>query len=330
MRSRFFLVIVTLAATTLLVACEETVSPILESDQQFTVFGTLDMAQDTQYVRVIPIRPTPIASEESGLAASLSSTDLTSERSLTWRDSTVVFADGSTGHVFYARLRIQAGHTYRIEVQPDGSDVITSAETTVPARPVPEVIRESVTRTFTTRLHVRQSIYWDGVETEPYQIEHWYRFFRISDFSFVDLRLPYVPLNGPADGRPGVWEVDLNLVRDRDTLATMIDLNRSVSLAGLGMTITMLDQAFVPPGGRFDREALSQPGTFSNVTNGFGFIGSVGRFSVEWLVADTTARALLYIPLDAEARDKDGERVLDTVQRRAQETQPAHQRAGRE
>ena len=329
MRSRFFLFSAILAATTLLVACEETVSPILESDRQFTLFGTLDMAQDTQFVRVIPIRPTPIAPEESSLAATLTSTDLTSEHSLTWRDSTVIFDDGTAGHVFYARLRIQAGHTYRIEVQPDGSDVITSAETTVPARPVAEVIPESVTRTFTTRLHVRQSIYWSDVGTEPYQIEHWYRFFRFSDFGFVDLRLPYVPLNGPAEGRPGVWEVDLNLVRDRDTLATMITLDQ-VSLAGLGMTITMLDEAFVPPGGRFDREALAQPGTFSNVTNGFGFIGSIGRFSVEWLVADTTARALLYNPLDAEARDKDGERVLDSIQRRAQETQRVHRRVGRE
>lgn len=329
MRSRFFLFIALLGVTTLMVACEETVSPILESDHRFTLFGTLDMAQDTQFVRVIPIRPTPIAAGESRFAATLTSTDLTTEHRITWRDSTVVFADGTTGHVFHARLRIQAGHTYRIEVQSDGSDVITSAETTVPASPVPEVIPETVTRTFTTRLHVRQSIFWNGVEKEPYQIEHWYRFLRFSDFGFVDLRLPYVPLNGPADGRPGVWEVDLNLVRDRDTLATMITLNQ-VSLAGLGMTITMLDEAFVPPGGRFDKDVLAQPGTFSNVTNGFGFIGSVGRFSVEWLVADTTARALLYNPLDAEAHDRDGGRVLETIPRHAQETPRVRQRSGRE
>ena len=54
---------------------------------------------------------------------------------------------------------------------------------------------------------------------------------------------------------------------------------------------------------------LVQPGTFSNVENGFGFVGSVGRFSVEWLVADTTARTLRYTPLRS-ALGKEASAVL--------------------
>ena len=37
-------------------ACEDTVSPIIETDRDYTLFGTLDMARDSQFVRVIPIR----------------------------------------------------------------------------------------------------------------------------------------------------------------------------------------------------------------------------------------------------------------------------------
>ena len=119
-----------------------------------------------------------------------------------------------------------------------------------------------------------------------------------------------MPINGLADGTTNVWEMDLDLVRDRDSLETMIDFTGSVALAGLGMSITVLDDAFEPPGGVFELEALVQPGTFSNVENGFGFIGSVGRFSVEWLVADTSAATLGYTPLRS-ALGKDAPVVLD-------------------
>ena len=81
-------------------------------------------------------------------------------------------------------------------------------------------------------------------------------------------------------------------------METFIELTESISLAGLGLRITLLDEAFVPPGGAFDPDVLSQPGTLSNVENGFGFVGSIGRCSVEWLLADTSAKALRYIPVD--------------------------------
>lgn len=288
----------------LLSACEESVNPILESDQQFTIFGTLDMGQDTQFVRVIPIRPTVVAAADAPLDVTFTSTDLVDGEQRVWRDSTVQFANGTSGHVFYSPFRVRPGHTYRIEIQPTGSTLTTSAETTVPAQPQAVVMPEMLEIVFTTQVRARQQILWEGLGEEPFSIEQWYRFFSVEDFSFQDIQLPYVPLNGLAEGQADVWEMDLNLVRDRDTLDAMIDLNESTSLAGLGLTITLLDDAFVPPGGAFDADVLSQPGTLSNVENGFGFIGSVGRFSVEWLLADTTARALRYIPLSPAFREE--------------------------
>ena len=312
---RFFLCALVLSL--LLSACEESVSPILESDQQFTIFGTLDMDQDTQFVRVIPIRPTLVADAGAPLDVTFTSTDLIDGQRLAWRDSTVQFADGTVGHVFYAPVRVRPGHTYRIEIQPSGSSIITSAETTVPAQPEAVIMPEVLQIVFTTQVRARQQILWEGLDEEPFSIEQWYRFFSIEDFSFRDVQLPYVPLNGLAEGQADVWEMDLNLVRDRDTLSTMIDLNASTALAGLGMTITLLDDAFAPPGGEFDPDVLAQPGTLSNVENGFGFIGSVGRFSVEWLLADTTARALRYIPLGTALREDAAEMLKGLKQETA-------------
>ena len=119
--------------------CEDTVNPILESDRDFTLFGTLDMARDTQFVRVIPIRATLLSGDDNTLDVTFTSTDLDEGETIVWRDSLITFANGAQGHVFYAPLRIRPGHSYRIAVQPAGSDLITSAITTVPEAPVPVV-----------------------------------------------------------------------------------------------------------------------------------------------------------------------------------------------
>ena len=64
---------------------------------------------------------------------------------------------------------------------------------------------------------------------------------------------------------------------------------------GMGMRIVVFDDQFIPPGGLFDPDILSQPGAFSNVDNGFGFVGSVGRFDVEWILDAETLAALGYV-----------------------------------
>ncbi|MCH8960479.1 MAG: DUF4249 family protein [Bacteroidetes bacterium] len=299
MRYLFLYLVASLVLAIGLSACEESVNPILESDQRFTIFGTLDMDQDTQYVRVIPIRRTLETDASAPLNVTFTSTDLVAGETITWRDSLVNFPDGSFGHVFYSPLHLRPGHTYRIEVRSPDSGVVTSAETTVPAEPQPIVMPETVEFILTTQVRASQQILWQGIAEEPYRIEQWYRFFTIENFGFQDIRLPYVPINGPAEGQADTWEITLNLVRDRDTMETFIELNESTSLAGLGLRLTLLDEAFVPPGGAFDPEVLAQPGTLSNVENGFGFVGSIGRFSVEWLLADTSAKALRYIPVNA-------------------------------
>ena len=68
LRLPFFAVGLTAALLTLS-ACEEAVDPILDSDRQFTVWGTLDMNRDTQFVRVIPIRETLAPLDPKGPAA---------------------------------------------------------------------------------------------------------------------------------------------------------------------------------------------------------------------------------------------------------------------
>ncbi len=273
--------------------CEEAVNPILESDRNFSLYGTLDMNADVQYIRVAPIRETLEQESAAPLAAVLTSEDLNTGRKLVWRDSVIFFSNGDIGHVYHAPLRLQPGHTYRIEVKDEGSEVVTSAETTVPELLTPEVFPAALSGGVGGGIaNGTQQVIWKNLERQPFRIELWYRFLSADRNPFVDIRMPYDPSNG-SDPQNGGWQVSVNLGMDRLVLDTMTNVEE-FPLLGLGLQVTVLDAAFVPPGGVFDPEVLVQPGTLSNVANGFGFIGSVGRFSVEWILSEDAKRRLKY------------------------------------
>ncbi len=287
-------------ATLVLVGCDESVNPILETDRQFTLFGTLDMASDSQFVRVVAIRPTLTAPDQK-LNAVFTSRQADTEETIQWTDSVYTFEDGTVGHIFYAPLRVLAGKTYLIKVKKPDNDLVTSAFTLIPHRLEPFVQIERVQRVI-TQVVARQTILWWSLEEDPYEVVQWYRFFTFDNYSFRDIALTHVPFSEASSSHEGFWDTTINLVRDRDSLlANYPEMFVRGYLAGLGITITVLDDRFKAPGGVFTSAALGQPGTLSNVTNGFGYVGAVGRFTAEWRLQDTTAMFLGYKILDNEA-----------------------------
>jgi len=282
------LVMVAVVATGIIFsACEEGVNPILESDRYFSLYGYLDMDRDTQFVRVDEIRPTLQLTDATPLDVQFFSTDLTTGDVITWRDSVFAYDDGTFAHIYYAPFRIIATHTYRVDVvRSDGAT--TWAVTTVPAKPSP-LIRDPVIRFVGTATLLYQTVLWQGVTRETDSTAVWYRMFSSSGTPMINIVLPPNRTQLMPDG----WEVRIDLTSDRDSLQRQV--GRRI-LLGMGMDITLRDPEWDPPGGTYDPRALSQPGVFSNVENGFGFVGSVGKFSVEWVIDPETA-ALLGHPL---------------------------------
>ncbi|MCY4675199.1 MAG: hypothetical protein OXD43_15815 [Bacteroidetes bacterium] len=293
---RKLILLPTIVLVGILAACEDSVSPIIDTDRDYTLFGTLDMARDSQFVRVIPIRSS-ITEPGDVLDVTVQSIELSTQQTLSWRDSIHTFDNGQIGHIFFAPLRIRPSQTYRIEIIPNDGELITSAETTVPDLPDAEVMDPTLVYILTTRLESRQRVLWHGVDRAPFEIEQWYRFLSLSDFTYKDYQLSYAPISRLLAGETDVWEMDKDLIQDRDTLSTKLELGAFYRLAGVALRITILDENFIPPGGDYDRELLAQPGTLSNVENGFGLLASVGRFSVEWVLPDSVAQGLGYIPL---------------------------------
>ena len=100
-------------------ACDDTFSPIEPSDVQFSIFGFLDASADTQWVRVMSLRPVLIT-EPGPLGAVVSIENIITGRVVELRDSVFRFAanpdvgsDGVYLHNYWTTDVIEPGAAYR-------------------------------------------------------------------------------------------------------------------------------------------------------------------------------------------------------------------------
>lgn len=292
--ARFLRILPALAIGLLaLSGCEEDIDPFIEGDVYFSMYGALDTAVDTQFVRVIPITQMVSDGDTRVSGAVVRSVRLADGNVVTWRDSTVTFADGTIGTVFYAPLRVYPGFSYRIEVErADGA--MTSAQTNVPAP-------ETAVQVGAPSGRSRQIVRWPGVEEEPFRVEVWYRFLNADPRRpFSDVVITYNERNQREVGDPvrngDGWEVEVQLGGDFDLVRDQLSFRTEdpPTLLAVGMRLAQRDDQWVPPGGAFSTEVLVQPGLFSNVENGFGFIGSINNAAVEWTLPQSVVQTLGY------------------------------------
>lgn len=280
-----------------LLGCEEAVEPFTNTDRHFSVFGFLDPASDVQYLRVTPIRQLVDPPPPGPIDAQVTVTELETGRTIAWEDSVIIFEDGTAGHVFRGRFRPLHSYTYRLEVRrSDG--ITTSAETHVPAFLQATVNPPSTSTLGNGVVRVRQEVAWQGIDFRPFRVQVWYRFSGTQPGSaFRDVPVTYSADNlGRFDS--DVWRVNVDLTEDQNFLREEFGVPGNeafpFTLYGVGMQVTVPDAQWRPPGGVFDPEILIQPGTLSNVQNGFGFFGSVAQLNTEWTLSQETARLLGY------------------------------------
>lgn len=275
-----------------MMGCEEDVDPFVESNRSFTVYGFLDPGEATQYLRVISLRQVLAGDEDGPLDAVVTTTELERGVTQTWTDSVITFADGSTGHVFRADFRPIPGRTYRLEVTRSDGAPTTVAETTLPEQPVArfgDMFVGSATIGGRPVFSAVQPVIWEGIDFAPFRVEMWYRFANVpASQPFLDLIQTYEETDIGRAVDNG-WQVDARLSRDGEQLGA-----GGLTMLGLGMRITLADDSWRPPGGVFDPEILVQPGTFSNVENGFGFFGAVNQYTIEWTLEPEVVEGLGY------------------------------------
>jgi hypothetical protein len=136
---------------------------------------------------------------------------------------------------------------------------------------------------------VRQLVRWDGAPRLInlrliYSIE----VFRGNEaIDTLALAIPYEEQAIPTEAG---WGVQVDYSSD---LAQIVRIyveafgslfNITFGLLDLELRVMVISEDWSPPGGVFDPDLLVEPGTFSNVENGFGFVGAGYPASVHWLL----------------------------------------------
>ena len=112
--------------------CADTFAPRVAGGRAFAVFGTLDGRTARQTLRVQDLASAVLETPDR-LAATVTSTELTTGRTTRWRDSVVTLADGMRAHLFVADLAVASGETHRIDLVRDDDGERTTVTIELPS-----------------------------------------------------------------------------------------------------------------------------------------------------------------------------------------------------
>ncbi len=286
-----------------LTSCSDTfLDPFDNEDKYYTIFGYLDPLEEIQQLRLIPITRFPediIAPHEpqAVIDAKVYLRDLTIPRVERWWPVLEEAEDGSYVHTYVDTMEVKAGHTYQIEiVRSDG--IMTTAKTTVPrVRTETLLLRNGPVQL--SDLSVFQEI---GVPNTPELWDMQVIYMVEGTGGSYSERVMVAYDHNQLSSNDGVLRYNLSLTADQEPiqfkaqqrLNSLGSANTSISLTAMGVRFRIIDDAWFPLFKKTDVLDLAQPGTFSNVENGYGFFGSMGLYEEEWEVQPELANLLGY------------------------------------
>ncbi|MDE2955650.1 MAG: hypothetical protein OXU68_01375 [Bacteroidota bacterium] len=260
-------------------ACESGVVAVIGTERAYTVYGYLSPRADTQAVRVFAIDGTIDEIRPDPLDARVESVSLDTGQRHAWRDSVIQFAENNFGHVFWTRFTPAYGEQLRLSLtRPDG----LAATVDIAMPPLAEPLLEAPT---VSPGYVELPVLWhlaprlNNVRVRYYTNKGRFDF----DYGNVQRASPDGPIAAVLphqDARTIFSEV---FRTGGDT--------REVRLRRIEQFVLVSSANWAPPGNVFDPDLLIEPGHFSNVTNGFGFVGAGYEASFLYEVPDSIALA---------------------------------------
>ncbi len=260
----FFAALLTLSA-----GCDQSFEPFAEHERYFSIYGNLDPAADTQWVRVMPIRTSTLA-EPVPIDATVTLEHLGTGEVFTLRDSLFRHTGAdpqSPGevyvHTFWTTEPILPDATYRLTAL--RSDGATATATAKVAREYPRVIvgLGQDPRQFLNRDYVQV----EGIDHLAMVLVHHYIPDECSSYSH-----PHTIFHGP-DGRPEPGDdiarvyVDRRPVLPPGTFRCSPELKKQISIVTSGS-----EWAY---GAELTNAVVTLPDVVSNVVNGAGFLGGI-------------------------------------------------------
>jgi len=253
--------LLTVALTT---GCEESVNPVLGTDRAFTLYGFFNPQADTQAVRIFAIEGRLELTRPEPLDAKVVSMDLQRSQQQVWQDSVVQYESERYGHVFWSEFRAEFEHRYRLEVvRSDGARA--QVEVTVPPLSEPLLLPPIIAPRF-----VFYPVLWQQAPRVNNIRARYYTNCGTYTFDYG--------LDGQEQVDGGTV-VTVDLSQDARLIFQEVFFDPSCAiqelrLGEIELIVLVTNAEWVPPTGVYDAELLVEPGTFSNVENGFGFVGA--------------------------------------------------------
>ena len=258
-------------------ACADAVDPTLGTEQAFSLYGFLDPTASRQALRVVPIVGAIDGDTLSALPVEVTSVERGTGRTASWRDSAFTFRDGSTGHVFVADYTPTPGETVEVRVEETtGERRVTRVE--VEVAPLQRPVLGTV---LTTGAAVTYPIQIQAPRVLTTELV--FRVVGLAEAPLDTVAVPFADVAPFTDVGGGMWGLDLDFLptaraflaspQVRGATLRLVDVTARVFVTG--------PQWAVPPAG-LDEDRIIEPGTFSNVTGGFGFVGSGFWASTRW------------------------------------------------
>ncbi|MEZ4703512.1 MAG: DUF4249 family protein [Rhodothermales bacterium] len=277
-----------LALALLLVAgCEEDVNPFIGTNLPYTVWGYINPKADTHAVRVFTIDDQLRLISPEPIDATVSLVRVSDGRRSFWVDSTVQLFNGDYRHIFWLAEPVTPGETYRLEVErSDG--VVTRSEAVIVPDPIAlELLppNENVVSS------IELPVLFRGDPPALPRVEVTYRTYSTNTAGVTTATLPVVisyttrPIR-----RPEGWELLVQLRDDFRIIARSYAEQelpaQFICADSLQLDVHVGDAGWVSPVGVFDENFLVEPGTLSNIENGFGFFGAGYIESITWHPSD--------------------------------------------
>ncbi len=267
----------------LLGGCEADVTAVLGTDRVFSMYGVITPQADTQKVLVYPIEGLLRPAQAEPLDALFTSTDMQSGETRVWRDSLKQEANGQYIHIFWSPFRAEYGHTYRLEAK--RSDGATSrVDAVVP--PFSELVEQETPEGFP----VITPILVNGEVPRLLKVEVTivYRF-RDPAAPVAQTKSLVLSYDDRVERVAGGWLIPIDLSQGFEIIRSELvqegtfDQTFGIRLIQIILRLIAANEEWNPPDGMFETEVLVQPGTLSNVEDGFGFVGAGYRLERSWL-----------------------------------------------
>ena len=258
----------------LLSGCEDEIAPFQTTDFPFTLWGLVNPQADTQAVRVFTITTTLEFVPGESIDASTSIIDVTNQVRHVLQDSITQLPNGDFRHTFWEEFRVDYGNVYRVEIERSDGLLTRSSDVRVPD-PV------TLSAPDPTDFQVSELVLPVVIEGNPPslpRVDVTYNSYSADNFGNRLAENPVtISYASVPEFRDNALSMEIDLQEDFVQIRRIFnsrDLQGQICVDNIRAEFHIGNEEWQSPAGVFDPNVLVEPGTLSNVENGFGFFGA--------------------------------------------------------